>query len=214
MVLNELGAMTTATLVAFKGDERLLGESAVLSASTNPRNTVDALNLLLGADLDRAQAVSSQLPGQRAALESDADGRVCARVEYRGESVAFSLEQLSGMFLGKLTEQMAKRAKDAAVHAIIAVPAQWTAREKAALAVAANIAGIARLSTVTRDAALARCFIRKHPLDRSDEDAVKCIAIVDIGHATTSVCVVKLTRASSPAALVDSCVRTRGDDLG
>ncbi|TYZ61805.1 hypothetical protein PybrP1_004803 [[Pythium] brassicae (nom. inval.)] len=190
VVLNELGAMTTATLVAFKGDERLLGEAAVLSASTNPRNTVDALNLLLGADLARAQAISSQLPGQRAALESDADGRVCARVEYRGESVVFTLEQLAGMFLGKLAEQMGKRARDAPIHAIVAVPAQWTERETAALALAAKIAGIPRLSTVTRDAALARCFVRKHPLESADEDAVKHIAIVDIGHATTSVCTV------------------------
>lgn len=196
VVLNELGAMTTATLVAFKGDERLLGEAAVLSASTNPRNTVDALNLLLGADLARAQAVSDQLPGQRAALESGAGGRVHARVEYRGESTAFSLEQLVGMFFGKLAEQMAKRASDTAeIHAIVAVPAEWTAREKAALALAAKVAGIPRLSTVTRDAALARCFLRKHPLESADEDACKHIAIVDIGHATTSVCVVKLTRA-------------------
>lgn len=57
--------------------------------------------------------------------------------------------------------------------------------------------------------ALARCFIRKHPLEapKSAEDTTdvsKHIAIVDIGHATTSVSVVKLTRAYlAPYCLLD-----------
>ncbi|KAG3031328.1 hypothetical protein PC128_g3926 [Phytophthora cactorum] len=36
--------MTTATLVSFKSEEHLVGESAVLSSSTNQRNTTDFLS--------------------------------------------------------------------------------------------------------------------------------------------------------------------------
>lgn len=196
--------MTTATLVAFKGDERLIGEAAVLSSSTNPRNTVDSLNLLLGRDFAQVQAISSQLPGQRVAFEASSsdDAQVLARVDYLSESKTFSLEQLTAMLFAKLAEQMKRRVRSEteAIHVVVAVPSAWTAREKAALTLAAKVAGIPRISTVTTDAALARCFIRKHPLDEVPStgdaaavEATKHIAIVDIGHATTSVSVVKLT---------------------
>lgn len=153
VVLNELGSMTTATLVSFKGDERLIGEAAVLSSSTNPRNTVDCLNLLLGKDFARVQAITDQLPGQRVAFTQAADGQVVAQVDYLGETKQFSLEQLTGMLFGKLAEQMQKRVgADEAIHVIVAAPSAWTEREKSALTLASKIPGIPRISIITRDA--------------------------------------------------------------
>lgn len=210
VVLNELGAMTTATLVAFKGDERLLGEAAVLSASTNPKNTADYLNLLLGKDLAAVQAQLARLPGQRVPFAEDASGRVVARVDYRvkadASSAEFTVEQLVAMLLGKLKAQVQTRATQAGeqadgsdAHVIVAVPSAWGESERQALKTAASIAGLPRVTVLSRDVALARCFHRKHPLETKEddaEDAARHIVIVDMGHTSTSAAVVKLTGTS------------------
>uniref|UniRef100_K3WIG2 Uncharacterized protein n=1 Tax=Globisporangium ultimum (strain ATCC 200006 / CBS 805.95 / DAOM BR144) TaxID=431595 RepID=K3WIG2_GLOUD len=216
VVLNELGSMTTATLVSFKGDERLIGESAVLSSSTNPRNTVDCLNLLLGKSFAGVQTITSQCPGQRVSFEQIGDNNVAARVEYQNETKTFSLEQLTGMLFGKLLEQMKKRVRDVdeAIHVVVAAPSAWGESEKAALALASKIAGIPQITIITCDAALARCFNRKHPLEDAPvegEAPLKHIAIVDIGHATTSVSIVKLTR-DGESVLASECDLSLGAD--
>jgi heat shock 70kDa protein 4 len=203
VVLNELGGMTTATLVSFKGDERLVGEAAVLSSSTNPQNTIDSVNLWLGSGVAAIQQRSGRLPGARAtfAAASDASAHAygagaVAVVEYLKGTQEFSTEQLLGMLLGKLTQQMRKKLRDdEAAHVNIAVPSGWGDAAHKALRVAARIAGIPSVSVVTRGAALARCFTRKHPVP-TDGDA-KHIVIMDMGHSTTSIAAVKLTRTWS-----------------
>ncbi|KAF1330759.1 Hsp70-like protein, partial [Globisporangium splendens] len=219
VVLNELGSMTTATLVSFKGDERLIGESAVLSSNTNPRNTVDCLNLLLGKSFADVQTITSQFPGQRVSFEQIDDNKVAARVEYQNESKTFSLEQLTGMLFGKLLDQMKKRVRDAdeVIQVAVAVPSAWGESEKAALTLASKIAGIPHITIITCDTALARCFNRKHPLEDAPDASAeakapsKHIAIVDIGHATTSVSIVKLMR-DGESVLASECDLSLGAD--
>ncbi|KAF4040169.1 Hsp70 protein [Phytophthora infestans] len=203
VVLNELGAMTTATLVSFKGEERLVGESAVLSSSTNPRNTVSFLSGLVGKhQLVDVQRQLERLPGHQPTFEVDDAGRVVATVDYGKDDnkTQFTVEQLTGMLFANLATQMKKRFQDESFHVTLAVPSLWGDEEKRAVHVAAKIAGIPSLAIISRDAALARCFHCKHPVATSaDGDVVmeaetaRHIAIVDMGHTSTSVAVVKLT---------------------
>ncbi|CAI5737506.1 unnamed protein product [Hyaloperonospora brassicae] len=213
VVLNELGAMTTASLVSFKGEERLVGESAVLSSSTNPRNTIGFLSGLVGKrQLTDVQHQIERLPGLHATFEVDDAGRVVASVDYGkqdGSKTQFTTEQLTGMLLANLVAQIKTRVRDEPFHVTLAVPSVWGDEEKRAIRVAAAIAGIPSLALVSRDAALARCFHCKHPVQASsapsgpsssDGDVVmeaaetaRYIAIVDMGHTNTSVAIVKLT---------------------
>ncbi|RLN72219.1 hypothetical protein BBJ28_00000537 [Nothophytophthora sp. Chile5] len=205
VVLNELGGMTTATLVSFKGEERLVGEAAVLSSSTNPRNTVGFLNGLAGKrELSVVQQQLARLPGQQASFVVDDAGRVVATVDYGkdGGQTQFTVEQLTGMLFANLATQMKNRFRDAAAqpfHVTVAVPSVWDEQEKQVVSTAAKIAGIPSLAIISRDQALARCFHCKHPVEvaasAAEETAepVRHIAIVDMGHTSTSVAVVKLT---------------------
>ncbi|DBA01693.1 TPA: hypothetical protein N0F65_010344 [Lagenidium giganteum] len=214
VVLNELGGMTTATLVAFKGNERHIGESAVLSASTNPQNTVDYLNVLLGKPIEHVHARAASLPGQRVSFEHDAAGQVVAVVDYLKQQTRFSMEQLVGMLFGKLTEQIKKRVQEGeSFHVNIAVPSAWTDAEKAALKKASTIAGMPSVAIIERDVALARCFHCKHPLVGENEppseanaepSVFKHIMIVDMGHTSTSVTVVKLTPEGETVLAMES----------
>ncbi|KAJ0405661.1 hypothetical protein ATCC90586_004464 [Pythium insidiosum] len=208
VVLNELGGMTTATLLSFKGDERLVGEAAVLSSSTNPQNTVDFVNLLLGKSLADVQARHARVPGHRPAFAHEpalgyGSGAV-AVVDYARGEQRFSTEQLAAMLLGKLAQQMRRQlqADDEPFHVNLAVPSGWGDAERRALLFAAKIAGIPSASVLSRDAALARCFHRKHPLEAADAEAKRHILIVDMGHTSTSVAVVEL---SGESVLSSSC---------
>ncbi|KAF4322031.1 hypothetical protein JM18_002296 [Phytophthora kernoviae] len=205
VVLNELGAVTTATLVSFKGEERLVGEAAVLSSSTNPRNTVGCLSGLVGKrQLAEVQQELERLPGHQAIFEVDEAGRVVATVDYGkdGSKTQFSVEQLTGMLFANLATQMKKRLQNEAFHVTVAVPSVWGEEEKHTVQVAAKIAGIQSLAIISRDAALARCFHCKHPVeapvvegDIAEEapETARFIAIVDMGYTNTSVSIVKLT---------------------
>mmetsp|Transcript_10193 Transcript_10193/g.15700 ORF Transcript_10193/g.15700 Transcript_10193/m.15700 type:complete len:102 (+) Transcript_10193:86-391(+) len=48
IVRNELGGISTASLVAFHSSERLIGEAGVQQASANPQTAVSKLNRLVG----------------------------------------------------------------------------------------------------------------------------------------------------------------------
>ncbi|CEG36154.1 tetratricopeptide repeat-containing protein [Plasmopara halstedii] len=218
VVLNQLGGMTTATLVSFKGEERLLGESAVLSTSTNPSNTVGFLSGLVGKKLADVQRQLERLPGPQPVFEVDETGRVVVIVDYgsNGKKTSFTLEQLTGMLFADLATQMKKRLENEPFHMTLAVPSVWGDEEKQAVRMAGKIAGISSLAIISRDAALARCFHCKHPVKvpvSGDGDVEmetpRYIAIVDMGHTSTSVTVVKLTSEG------ETVLATEGDvELG
>ncbi|RHY95118.1 hypothetical protein DYB37_007353 [Aphanomyces astaci] len=139
IVLNELGGMTTATLVSFKDKERLLGEAAVLASSTNPKNTVDYLNLLLGKTLDQVVAQLSAFPCQRSNFTVNAAGLPVASVDYNGATTEFSPVQLMAMLLAKIGRNVT--ADVATLKLGVAIPPRWTDAEKSALLQAIKIAG-------------------------------------------------------------------------
>ncbi|GMF17560.1 unnamed protein product [Phytophthora fragariaefolia] len=218
--------MTTATLVSFKGEERLVGESAVLSSSTNPRNTIGFLPGLVGKrQLADVQQQLERLPGHQATFEVDEAGRVVATVDYgkNGGKTQFSVEQLTGMLFANLATQMKKRFQDEPFHVTLAVPSVWSDDEKRAVRLAARIAGIPSLAIISRDAALARCFHCKHPVeapaatstdgDVEMEQTARHILIMDMGHTSTSVAVVKLTPTGETVLATEADVNLGAETL-
>ncbi|RHY58117.1 hypothetical protein DYB38_004620 [Aphanomyces astaci] len=149
IVLNELGGMTTATLVSFKDKERLLGEAAVLASSTNPKNTVDYLNLLLGKTFDQVVAQLSAFPCQRSNFTVNAAGLPVASVDYNGATTEFSPVQLMAMLLAKIGRNVT--ADVATLKLGVAIPPRWTDAEKSALLQAIKIAGFGAATLVPRD---------------------------------------------------------------
>ncbi|OQR82163.1 hsp70 [Thraustotheca clavata] len=188
IILNELGGMTTATLVSFKDKERLLGEAAVLSSSTNPTNTVDHINMYLGKSYEDIAMQMKLFPCPKAPFVQTKSGPA-AKVQYDDGEKHFTPVQLIAMVLGKIASNV-KGVEIGNIHAGIAVPSGWTDAEKHAVLQAAKIAGFGQAGIVGRDAALARCFHRKHPI--KDEKETKTILIVDVGHVTTNAAIVQL----------------------
>ncbi|ETW03867.1 hypothetical protein, variant 1 [Aphanomyces invadans] len=189
IVLNELGGMTTATLVSFKDKERLLGEAAVLASSTNPTNTVDYVNLLLGKTFDQVMHQLQAFPCQRSNFKANDAGLPVASVEYNGSTVEFSPVQLMAMLLAKIGGNVASDRSSLKVG--VAIPPGWSAAEQTALLQAIKIAGFGAASLVSKDVALARCYHQKHPV--KDEAAAKTIAIVDVGHVSTTAALVRFS---------------------
>ncbi|CAK4375705.1 unnamed protein product [Aphanomyces euteiches] len=188
IVLNELGGMTTATLVSFKDKERLLGEAAVLASSTNPTNMIDYLNLLLGKTYDQAAAQLERFPSQRATIKTDEQGDPVVEIQYNNDTTHFTPVQLMAMLLGKIGRNV--HPSPSTLKLGVAIPNDWDVAEKSALLRAAKIAGFGETVLIPRDHALARCYHAKHPIK---DESIKTIVIVDVGHASTCAAVVQFS---------------------
>ena len=53
VIANPEGSRTTPSVVAFKGEERLVGSAAKRQAITNPDNTVSSIKREMGSDYRR-----------------------------------------------------------------------------------------------------------------------------------------------------------------
>jgi molecular chaperone DnaK (HSP70) len=152
IVLNELGGMTTATLVSFNGEERNIGEAAVLSSSTNPLNTIDYLNVFIGKKLEEVKQKMQFFPGQRAICMENDKQQVVIQVDYLNSKHLFTMEQLTAMLFGQLLMNIKKRlVEKEEMYLVIAVPTGWKEKEKKALTKALKIAKIDFFHIISRD---------------------------------------------------------------
>lgn len=191
IVLNELGGMTTASIVSFKGRERFIGETAVLAASTNAANTVKMLPSLIGKSAKAIKDKHEIFPVTGPAIVTTMEDKTAVVVHYNNTELEVTIEQLVGMFFGKinaLTKPFLLSEEKASF--ILAVPSAWGNEEFETLRDAAAIGGLSNLTFVTRQQALAKCFQLKHPLQPQESE--KIILIVDMGYVSTSLAAVKL----------------------
>ena len=151
IVLNELGGMTTASLVSFKGRERFIGETAVLAASTNAANTVKMLPSLIGKSAETIKQEHERYPVAGPQMITTAQGKTAVVVNYNNAALELTTEQLVGMFLGKInTLTKPCLSSEETASFILAVPSAWGENEFNMLRDAAAIAGLSNLTFVTR----------------------------------------------------------------
>jgi len=181
IIRNELGGHSSGSLVAFNESERVIGEAAVGQQSSNPKNTLGDLHLLLGQSLAAVEASprAPHLPFKRVA--SGADGKVAAVVNLRGEEMTFTPEVVLAMLLAQLKGLAAtgsaasagggdagRAAALAAPPAFgLAVPLWFGPEARVALRDAAAIAelGEGRVVLVDAPEALCHVFAQKHPVE-------------------------------------------------
>ena len=181
IIRNELGGHSSGSLVAFNESERVIGEAAVGQQSSNPKNTLGDLHLLLGQSLAAVEASprAPHLPFKRVA--GDDDGKVAVVVNLRGQEKTFTPEALLAMLLAQLKGLAAtgsaasagggdagRAAALAAPPAFgLAVPLWFGPEARVALRDAAAIAelGDGRVVFVDAPEALCHVFAQKHPVE-------------------------------------------------
>ena len=93
IIPNSYGKRVTPSCVAFREDDRLLGDSASDQTAFNPENTVYEVKRFIGRDFEdeTVKADAALLPFK---VVSE-DGKIKVQVQYRGEQKTFLPEEIS-----------------------------------------------------------------------------------------------------------------------
>ena len=113
VIPNSEGNRTTPSVVAFKGDEELVGETAKRQAVTNVKNTISSIKRKMGTS---------------------------EKVEANGKK--YTPEEISAKILGKLKKDAESYLGEKVTKAVITVPAYFNDAERQATKNAGKIAGL------------------------------------------------------------------------
>ncbi|MCK0140206.1 molecular chaperone DnaK [Aliiroseovarius sp. F47248L] len=180
VIENAEGARTTPSIVAFKDDERLVGQSAKRQAVTNPDNTVFAVKRLIGRNMQDPAVEKDKKLVPYAIVDG---GNGDAWVEAAGQK--YSPSQISAFILGKMKETAESYLGEEVTQAVITVPAYFNDAQRQATKDAGKIAGLEVLRIINEPTAAALAY----GLDKSETHT---IAVYDLGGGTFDVTILEI----------------------
>ena len=182
IIENSEGDRTTPSIVAFKDDDVLVGQTARRQATTNPTNTIYAAKRLIGRRFkdDVVQRDIDMVP-YKIVEAKNGD----AWVEVNGKQMA--APEISARVLQK----MKKTAEDYLGHevteAVVTVPAYFDDSQRQATKDAGKIAGLTIKRIINEPTAAALAY----GMDKDTGD--KKIAVFDLGGGTFDVSIIEIS---------------------
>lgn len=180
VIENSEGARTTPSIVAFKDEERLVGQPAKRQAVTNPDNTIFAVKRLIGRRVGDAAVEKDKKLVPYAIVDG---GNGDAWVEASGEK--YSPSQISAFILGKMKETAESYLGEKVDQAVITVPAYFNDAQRQATKDAGKIAGLEVLRIINEPTAAALAY----GLDKKES---RTIAVYDLGGGTFDVTILEI----------------------
>ncbi|KAL4450109.1 hypothetical protein ABPG77_010778 [Micractinium sp. CCAP 211/92] len=190
VLLNKESKRETPSVVTFTSKQRMMGTDAVGAMSTNPKNTISQLKRLLGKKFSDPQ-VQQDLTYFPFKVVEGPNGECLYEVQYLDKPQTFTAEQLMAMLLVDLKE-IAEADGVAVSEAVLSVPTYYTEPERHAMLAAAQLAGLNCLRLLNETSATALAY-GIYKTDLPEGDPVN-VVIVDVGFASTQVCVVALKK--------------------
>jgi len=195
---NSEGGRTTPSIVAYTGEEVLVGQSAKRQAVTNPTNTLFAVKRLIGRKFkdDVVQKDIKMVPYKILAAQNGD-----AWVEVNGEQLA--PPQVSAQVLKKMKKTAEDFLGEEVTEAVITVPAYFNDSQRQATKDAGKIAGleVKRIINEPTAAALAYGMDKKHK--------ESTIAVYDLGGGTFDVSIIEIAEVDGEHQF--EVVATNGD---
>ena len=180
VVENAEGARTTPSLVAFKDEERLVGQAAKRQAVTNPENTLFAVKRLIGRTINDP-VIKKDMKNLPYNVVDGGNGD--AWVEVEGER--YSPSQVSAFILQKMKETAESYLGETVSEAVITVPAYFNDAQRQATKDAGKIAGLNVLRIINEPTAAALAY-------GLDKEGGKTIAVYDLGGGTFDVSILEI----------------------
>ena len=180
VIENAEGARTTPSVVAFTGDEKLIGVPAKRQQVTNAQNTIYAAKRLIGRKYDSKEVKQDAKTLPYKIVKSKAGD---AWVEADGKE--YSPSQISAFVLQKMKETAEKYTGESVDKAVITVPAYFNDAQRQATKDAGKIAGLEVLRIVNEPTAAALAY----GLDKKQKGT---IVVYDLGGGTFDVSVLEL----------------------
>ena len=181
VIENAEGARTTPSIIAYKDDEVLVGQSAKRQAVTNPKNTLFAIKRLIGRRYqdDVVQKDIGMVP-YKIVKADNGD----AWVEVNGKKLA--APQISAEVLKKMKKTAEDYLGETVTEAVITVPAYFNDAQRQATKDAGKIAGLDVKRIINEPTAAALAF----GMDKKEGD--RKIAVYDLGGGTFDVSIIEI----------------------
>eukprot|EP00486_Rosalina_sp_Unknown_P011589 CAMPEP_0201592788 /NCGR_PEP_ID=MMETSP0190_2-20130828/190590_1 /ASSEMBLY_ACC=CAM_ASM_000263 /TAXON_ID=37353 /ORGANISM="Rosalina sp." /LENGTH=741 /DNA_ID=CAMNT_0048051721 /DNA_START=194 /DNA_END=2419 /DNA_ORIENTATION=+ len=188
IIPNEQGNRLTPSIVSFKGDEILVGDSAYNTMTSNSQNTLFDVKRFIGRNFNdpSVQKDIKLLPFE----VINKNNRPYFKVNYKGSTHEFSAEEISSMVLTKLKQTAESYLGEEVKKAVITVPAYFDDAQKAATRDAGTIAGldVVRIINEPTSAAIAYGIDKHHLLSNKEMN----IIVYDLGGGTFDVSLLTL----------------------
>ena len=180
VIANSEGDRTTPGVVAFKGDERLVGKPAKNQMVTNPENTIYSIKRFMGRKFHEVTEEIKMVPYKVVAGANDE-----IKVDIEGKQ--YSPQEISAIILQKMKKTAEDFLGEEIKEAVITVPAYFNDAQRQATKDAGRIAGldVKRIVNEPTAAALAYGFGK----DSSKEEK---IAVYDFGGGTFDISILEL----------------------
>jgi len=181
VIENAEGDRTTPSVVAYTGDEVLVGASAKRQAVTNPQHTLYAIKRLIGRKFtDKEVQKDINLVPYKIAAADNGD----AWVEVHGKRIA--PPEVSARVLMKMKKTAEDYLGEPVTEAVITVPAYFNDSQRQATKDAGKIAGLEVKRIINEPTAAALAF----GLDKTEGD--RKIAVYDLGGGTFDISIIEI----------------------
>lgn len=180
IIANDQGNRTTPSFVSFTNEERLIGDPAKSSASSNPKNTVYDAKRMIGRNYND-DGMQEEIKHYSYNVINK-NNKPIIDVEYKNERKQFTPEEISSMILYKMKEVSEAFLGETIKDAVITVPAYFNDAQRQATKDAGAIAGLNVLRIINEPTAAAIAY----GLDKKGPS--KNVLIFDCGGKRSASC--------------------------
>ncbi len=178
VLVNSEGNRTTPSVVAFKDDNRLVGQVAKRQAVLNPKGTLFEVKRFIGRTWDEVKGEAERAPYEVARGEDGGVRFVIGDKKYTSE-------EISAMVLRKMVDDASEQMGEKITKAVITVPAYFNNSQREATQNAGKIAGLEVLRIVNEPTAAALAY----GLEKKGNETV---LVFDLGGGTFDVSILEV----------------------
>jgi len=200
VITNAEGARTTPSVIAYKGNERLVGVPAKRQAVTNPDKTLYSTKRFIGRKQAEVQSEIAMVP-YKVSKNSNGD----AVFEVEGKIV--SPEEAAAQILIKMKETAESYLGEKVTEAVITVPAYFNDSQRQSTKDAGRIAGLDVKRIIPEPTAAALAY----GLDKLHTD--KKIAVYDLGGGTFDISILEIGDGVFEVLSTNGDTHLGGDDF-
>lgn len=200
VIASAEGTRTTPSVVAYKGNERIVGIPAKRQAITNPENTITSSKRFIGRKYSEVASEIKTVP-YKVVANSNGD----AVFEIQGKIV--TPEEIGAQILIKMKETAEAYLGEKVTEAVITVPAYFNDSQRQSTKDAGRIAGLDVKRIIPEPTAAALAY----GLDK--EKTEKKIAVFDLGGGTFDISILEIGDGVFEVLSTNGDTHLGGDDF-